>query len=177
MLNVRSWLQRQRRVLLSSVLLIYQFQSCLMWIKFQPAGSFPLSISLFCPDSKPCSLMGEKRSGCPLTNWRHCTSKAMARGGTGQYLGLLTPFPEGGSVITPNHPHLLWDSVETGRFRCSGWNGRMGQPALPCLLLVITSNAVVEGVPLVCCITRCSTASPSHAVPLVAGLPDEIQKY
>ena len=63
MLSVRPWLQRQRRMLLSSVLLIYQFHLSLMWITFQPAGSFPLSISLSQPDSEPCGLMGKRDMG------------------------------------------------------------------------------------------------------------------
>lgn len=63
MLSVRPQLQRQRRMLLSSVLLIYQFHLSLMWTKLQPAGSFPLSVSVSHPDSEPCGLMGKRDLG------------------------------------------------------------------------------------------------------------------
>lgn len=62
MLNVRSWLEAKENVAIISFANL-PIPIPQMWIKFQPAGSFPLSISLFCPDTKPCSLMGKRDLG------------------------------------------------------------------------------------------------------------------
>lgn len=58
MLNVRPWLQRQRRILLPSILLIWQSHLGLMWIISQPSWLHSLSVSLW-PRLSHRSLLGK----------------------------------------------------------------------------------------------------------------------
>lgn len=54
--------------------------------------------------------------------------------------------------------------LETGRVRCSRWNGRMDQTSLTVLVPAVCSDVIVEGGCLPRCVTDCLTAPPLQAV-------------
>lgn len=159
-LSVRPRPQRQRRLLLSSVLLIDQFHLSLMWIKFQPAGSFPLSNLCLAWTLSRVAWRGkeiwvgvyEQVGQCAWsTGWRRYQVVLWSFGTEPcQWVGGWLPRTAVSTVR----------QLETGRFRCSRWNSRMDQTSLTVLVPAVCSDTVVEGVCLPCCVTDCLTAPP-----------------
>lgn len=159
-------------MLLSSVLLIYQFRSLWCGLNFSQLAPFPYLYPYSVQTLSHVAWWG-KEIWVSINKLEMLYVKSYGQRRYWTVLGTFDTNSWGWECDYPNPPALT-----------VGQHGNMqqmkrqeGQPALPCLLLGITSDTVVEGVPLVCCITRCSAASPSPAVPLVAGLPNEIQQY
>lgn len=127
MLNVGPWLQRQRSMLLSSILLIWQSHLSLTWIISQPSWLHSLSVSLW-PRLWAAETWWGRESWVSVEKMRHSVSQVQDRGCTRQSSG---PWA---SKWEADYPEPLAPAVrqqETGRFGGSRWGGRTS--CLSCL--------------------------------------------